>query len=180
VTWSDVFTCSKVKMFALQVKFAMPESREEHGHYIVFDEKYQSLKGKTSFQLLGIHADASKPEEKYYDAKDGHVIQLSPDCNIARGTCGLQSYVWPHKFARTVENPNPLPINTLTLCGLHSSNRAIILDFDTYFLKVVRSLHISMNFISKSIYFNPGCLPYTYINSILLAGSLDGVDFGCQ
>jgi hypothetical protein len=127
---------------------AMPESREEHGHYLVFEEKFQSLKAKTSFQLLGIHADASKPEEKNYAAKDGHVIQLSPDCNIARGTCGLQSYVWPPKFARTVENPDPLPINTLTLFGAHSSNRAIILDFDTYFLKVIHFIYdISIDFI---------------------------------
>lgn len=128
----------------------MPESREEQAHYFVFYEKFQSLKNKTSFQLLGIHADASKPEENCYDAKDGHVMQLSPDCNIARGTCGLQSYVWPRKFAPTVENPDPPSINTLMLHGLHSSNRAIILDFDTYFLKV--NHHISMNIIPKLNY----------------------------
>ena len=129
----------------------MPESREERAHYFVLDNRFQSLKSKTSFQLLGIHADASKPEEKYYDAQDGHVMQLSPDCTIARGTCGLQSYVWPPKFARTVENPEPLLINTLTLHGLHSSNWAIILDFDTYFLKVTH--FISHEFILKMNYF---------------------------
>ena len=124
----------------------MPESREEHAHYIVFQEKFQSLKGKTSFQLLGIHADASKPEEKYYDAKGGEVIRLSPDYNMARGTCGSQSYVWPPKFAHTVDNTDPLPINTLTLQGLHSSNRAIILDFNSYFLKVFYLICLRISF----------------------------------
>ena len=115
----------------------MPESREERAHFVVFQEQFQSLKGQTSFQLLGIHADASKPEEKHYDAEKGHVIQLSSDCNIARGTCGSQSHVWPDKFARTVENPDPLPISTLTLYGADSANRAIIFDFGMYFLKVI-------------------------------------------
>jgi len=120
----------------------MPESCEDHGHYDIFDEKFQSLKGKTSFQLLGVHADASKPEEKHYNAKNGHVIQLSPDCNMVRGTCGSQSYVWPPNVAHTVENPDPLPINTLTLHGAHSANRAIILDFGTYFLKVIHFMSL--------------------------------------
>lgn len=120
----------------------MPESCEEHAHYLVSQEKFESLKGNTSFQLLGIHADASKPEEKHYDAKNGHVLQLSPDCTITRGTYGSQSYIWPPRFARTAENPNPLPINTLTLHGLHSSNRAIVLDFGSYFLKVIHLIFL--------------------------------------
>lgn len=51
--------------------------------------------------------------------------------------CGSQRYVWPPKFTCTVENPDPPPIKTLILHGLHSLNRAIILNFDTYFLKII-------------------------------------------
>ena len=132
-------------------------------HYLLFQEKFQSLKGNTSFQLIVIHADASKPEEKYYDAKSGHVFQLSPDCNIARGTCGSQGYVWPPKFAHTVENPDPLPINTLTLQGVHSSNRAIILDFSGYFLKVICLIFLWFSFLNQFILFQVAYLTHTSI-----------------
>jgi len=141
----------------------MPESREERAHYILFDDKFQSLKGITSFQLIGIHADASKPEEKKYNAENGHVIQLTPDCDIARGTCRSQSCIWPQKFARTQDNPDPLPINTLTLQKIHSSNRAIILDFDTYFLKVSLFIFLCISFQSQSSLIQIAYLTHTSI-----------------
>lgn len=42
------------------------------------------------------------------------------------------------------------------------------------------SSYISLIYIPKSIYFIPGCLPYTYINTTLHPESMDGVDFGCK
>lgn len=114
----------------------MPESREEEGSFFLFNDTFQPLKDKTSFKLIGLHADASNREQKQYNAQDGHVIRLTPDCDIVRGTSGSQTSIFPAQFASTAENPNPRPLTDLTLQGAHSANRAIILDFGTYFLKV--------------------------------------------
>jgi len=59
------------------------------------------------------------------------------DCKITTGISVSQTSLWPPTFAwRTVDSLNLLPINTLTLQGSHPSNQAIILDSETYFLKV--------------------------------------------
>ncbi|KIM36355.1 hypothetical protein M413DRAFT_14026 [Hebeloma cylindrosporum] len=130
----------------------MPELFEEEGHFFLFHSTFLSLEGTTSFQVIGIHADASKPEEKRYNANNGHVLQLSPDCTMVRGTCGSQTPLWPREFARTAENLEPLPITTLTLQGAHSANRAIILDFGTFFLKVAYLTHTSIQFYSRKVW----------------------------
>jgi hypothetical protein len=115
----------------------MPESREEDAHHFLFKQNFEDLKKKTLFKLLAIHADATKPEEGIYDARDGHVVRLQPNCNMVRGTGrGSQTHLWPSAFAQTPQTPNPPPLSNLTLQGSHSASRAIILDFGNLFLKV--------------------------------------------
>ena len=88
----------------------MPEDREEEAHQFVFKANFQELEEKTSFKLVALHADASKPEERFYDAKDGHVIRLMPDCNMVRGSQASQTSVWPPAFTQTLQTPNPPPL----------------------------------------------------------------------
>lgn len=114
----------------------MPESREEDAHHIIFNYNFQDLKQKSSFKLLALHADAAKPEEGIYDARDGHVVQLLPDCDMVRGSRGSQTHLWPSAFSQTPQTLNPPPFSNLTLQGSHSASRAIILDFGSHFLKV--------------------------------------------
>jgi hypothetical protein len=63
-------------------------------------------------------------------------MRLNPDCKIQRGTAGKQTPLWPEKFACSPDNLNPLPLSELTLRKAHQTNRGIVLDFGTYFLKV--------------------------------------------
>lgn len=61
----------------------MPESREEEGSFFLFIDTFHTLKDKTSFGLIGLHADASNREQIQYHAQDGHE---RPDIETAIST----------------------------------------------------------------------------------------------
>jgi hypothetical protein len=60
-------------------------SESQWSAYSKTQHNFEDLKTKTLFKLLAIHADTTKPEEGIYDARDGHVVQLQPNCNMVRG-----------------------------------------------------------------------------------------------
>ena len=170
---------SNLNVYSLLTASPMPESREEDSHSFLFNYNFESLKDKSSFQLIGIHADVSKTEETRHKAEDGHIILLSPNCDIVRGTCNSQTYLFPKDFAHTEGNLNPQSITTLTLERAHSANRAIILDFGTYFLKVRNFLSFFPYFylFFRYIYTFLGGIFDTYIHPVLFAKSLDRFNF---
>ncbi|KAF9040022.1 hypothetical protein BJ165DRAFT_1531007 [Panaeolus papilionaceus] len=114
----------------------MPESQEEDASFILVTEFFKTWKDKTEFNLLGIHADTTNNKSKAYNAVDGHVIRLLPTCTIKRGSSGNQTPVWPPAFASACHNGPLPPLSSLVLQGAHPANRAIILDFKNYFLKL--------------------------------------------
>ena len=116
----------------------MPEDREGDGSFYLFNIEFQALKqANTPLNLLGLFADATEAEEPHYNAGNGHVVPLTSNCKMYRGTAGSQTPLWPPDFANTPDNSPPLPLDVLVLQHAYLANRSIILDFGHYFLKVM-------------------------------------------
>ena len=74
----------------------MSGSREEGGDEFLFEQNLGELKveGHDSFQVIGLYVDATKLEERVYNAKDGHVIQLQAECGVVRESRASQTHTY--------------------------------------------------------------------------------------
>ena len=112
----------------------MPEYREVLSHFLLCHWLWQQ-----PWNVITLWADISADEEnkmKIPKQSRHHVYHLDNSWKIVHGHCGSQTPIWPPLWAKTCHNPNPTSITTLTLQGMETMNRVIILDLGLLLLKV--------------------------------------------
>lgn len=109
--------------------------RECLASYLILLWFFLFHQGQTSFQLLGLWADATGAEEKRL-ARDKLVFRLDASCTIKRGTQNVQTSLWPPMWLKKRKESEPPSIQTLEWKGVATTSRAIILDLGALQLQV--------------------------------------------
>ncbi|KAG6835488.1 hypothetical protein H0H93_000898 [Arthromyces matolae] len=142
----------------------MPEFRETLAHFFIVIWLWFRFRFDYSWTLLALWVDFTEKEarnsriRKIPGAKEGHVCQLLAEHpNIKRGTNGSQDPVFPPHLCKTKSNPNPPPLDSFTLRDVKTTNRALILDFGSLYLKFSYLTHCSVQFYTSEKWYSSVC-----------------------
>ena len=117
----------------------MPEYHECIMHFLFF---LWFLQYCLDLHVLGLWTDKTAGKNAKPKTTD-LVFRLDHNSKDKQGNPGNQGYLWPPMWRKSSENVNPPSIGLLELQGVHTTSRAIILNFGTLYFQV-RLLNVTL------------------------------------
>ncbi|TDL16414.1 hypothetical protein BD410DRAFT_902077 [Rickenella mellea] len=139
----------------------MPELREVYASYLLVKTFFQKHI-HASWKVEGIWADGTDKEANNAPGSSrvaqGHVYELEPTHKVKRGCRKSQNSVWPPKFGSKPGTPADLSVVTaLRLESVHTTARALVLNFGAMFLSLQYLTHTAPQFYTKDVWTDSIC-----------------------
>ncbi|KAJ7152821.1 hypothetical protein C8R46DRAFT_1228382 [Mycena filopes] len=83
-------------------------------------------------------------------AQKGHPVALGPDSTVVRGSLNHQAPLYPPQLVPSETTPNPPSLTSLTLRGVESTHRALILNLGALCLMVQYLTHCSVQWYTRA------------------------------